>query len=410
MSEVQAVRSSIARVFSVLFVSAFVITLTGQFLPTVSADPGQVSTRSITMSSSIPSATDVTYTVTFTPATSVTNPDILIDFCSNDPLVGDTCTATAGTDVPNFSSATASTGWTISTIGSNRGVKLTTTTLSLTAGTPVTITLSHVTNPSNVATTGNNALGIFYGRILTYATGAAATDSANPGSSYKDYGGVAMTTAANINITSKVFETLSYCVFQGACGTAPQLALGDTTTGALSDTQAYVSSDAKYKIATNAANGATVVMRGNTLCRSGTASNCNTATANGFTITSIGTTEATSTTFATPAASTVGSEQFGMCVDTTGATGALAATATYADSVNSCNTGLTTGAYSGTSEFGFDDSTTDGTNSASGSTIMQSTGPIQSYTGTFSFLGNISTTTEAGIYTTSLNTVATGTF
>jgi len=219
-----------------------------------------------------------------------------------------------------------------------------------------------------------------------------------------------MTTAANINITSKVFETLSYCVFQGACGTAPQLALGDTTTGALSDTQAYVSSDAKYKIATNAANGATVVMRGNTLCRSGTASNCNTATANGFTITSIGTTEATSTTFATPAASTVGSEQFGMCVDTTGATGALAATATYADSVNSCNTGLTTGAYSGTSEFGFDDSTTDGTNSASGSTIMQSTGPIQSYTGTFSFLGNISTTTEAGIYTTSLNTVATGTF
>lgn len=375
---------------------------------TVSADPGQVSTRSITMSSSAPSATNVTYTVQFTPATSTTagpGADIIVDFCSNDPLVGDSCTATVGTDVPNFSSATVSTaGWTISTIGSGRGVKLLNTSTNLAAGTPVTLTIKDVTNPSNVATTLNNALGIFYGRILTYNKGTAGTDSVTPGP-YVDYGGIAMSTSANINITSKVFETLSYCVFQGACGTAPQLALGDTTTGALSDTQAYVSSDAQYKIATNAAGGATVVMRGNTLCRSGTASNCNTATAGSFTITSIGATEAQSAT---------GGEQFGMCVDTTGATGALTALAPYDDGSGGtpikCHTGLTSGAYSGSSYFGFDDNTTTGTNSTSGSTIMQSTGPIQSYTGTFSFLGNISTTTEAGIYTTSLNTVATGTF
>jgi hypothetical protein len=275
------------------------------------------------------------------------------------------------------------------------------TSAALTAGTPVTLVITDVTNPSNVATTGNNALGIFYGRILTYNKGTAAADSVTPGSNYVDYGGVAMTTNANINITSKVFETLSYCVFQTACGTAPQLALGDATTGALSDTQAYVNSNAQYIIATNAANGATVVMRGNTLCRSSTASNCNTATANGFTITSIG---------ATGAISSVGDEQFGMCVDTTGATGNLHAATTYADAANSCHSGLTTGAYSGDSEFGFDDDPSSGTNSASGSTLMQSDSPIQSYTGTFAFLGNISTTTEAGIYQTSLNTVATGTF
>ena len=42
---------------------------------------GQVQSRSITLSSSTPSATGVTYTVTITPQTSETHPDMVIDFC-----------------------------------------------------------------------------------------------------------------------------------------------------------------------------------------------------------------------------------------------------------------------------------------------------------------------------------------
>lgn len=345
------------------------------------------------MSSSAASASSVTYTVTFTPATTITHPDVILDFCSNDPLIGDSCTATAGTDVPNFSSAAAS-GWTVSTIGSNRGIKLTTSSVSFTSGTPVTITVTGVTNPSATAS--------FYGRILTYLTGAAGTNTSVSPGTYQDYGGVALSTAANISITSKVFETLSYCVFQSSCGTAPTLTLGDPTTGALSTTSAYVNNNAQYTIATNAAGGAAVAMRGTTLCRSSTPSDCNTGSTSQYTITGIGGSEVVSS---------VGNEQFGMCVDTTGASGGLAAQAPYDDSVNACHTGLTTGTYSGTSKFGFNDVTTSGgTNNASGSKILQSTGAIPSYTGTFAFLGNIAATTEAGIYTTSLNTVATGTF
>lgn len=372
--------------------AALIVSMTGQFLP-ASVSAGQVTSRSITMSSSAASATSVTYTVTFTPATSISHPDVILDFCSNDPLIGDSCTATAGTDVPDFTSAAAS-GWTVSTIGSNRGIKLTTSSVDFTAATPTTITVTGVTNPSDTAS--------FYGRILTYPTGTAgAATSVSPGS-YTDYGGVALSTAANISITSKVFETLSYCVFQSSCGTPPNLTLGDATTGALDVSNAYVNNSAQYTIATNAASGAAVVMRGTTLCRSSTPSNCNTGSSSVYTITGIGGTSATSST---------GSEQFGFCVDTTGATGGLAAQAPYNDTINNCHSGLSTGTYSGTSKFGFNDSTASGgTNNASGSSVLTSTGAISSYTGTFAFLGNISATTEAGIYTTSLNTVATGTF
>lgn len=394
VSRVQALQSSLGRSFGVIFVASFVAALVGGVLPgTVNA--GQVTSRSITMSSSAASASSVTYSVTFTPATSVTHPDVILDFCSNDPLIGDTCTATAGTDVPNFASAAAS-GWTVSTIGSNRGIKLTTSSASFTAGSPTTITVTGVTNPSATAS--------FYGRILTYSTGGAGSQTSVNASGYQDYGGVALSTAANISITSKVFETLSYCVFQSTCGTAPQLTLGDPTTGALSTTSAYVNNNAQYTIATNAAGGAAVVMRGTTLCRSSTPSDCNTGSASAFTISSVGGSET---------ASVVGNEQFGMCVDTTGSSGGLAAQSPYADSTstNNCHTGLSTGTYSGSSKFGFNDVTGNGgTNNASGSKILQSTGAIPSYTGTFAFLGNIAATTEAGIYTTSLNTVATGTF
>lgn len=359
----------------------------------------QVTTRSITMSSSAPSATGVTYTLKFTPATSIpTSSDVIADFCSNTPLVGDSCTATAGTDVPSFASATVS-GWTLSTIGTNRGVKLASG-AAMTAGTPVTIAINNVINPSNVG-----ANGTFYARVLTYPGGTAGSNTSVSPGTYTDYGGIALSTANNISITAKVFETLSFCIFQGAncgAGTAPSLTLGDPTTGALSTSSAYINSNAKYTLATNAGSGVVVAMRGTTLCRSATPANCNTGTAGANTITA----QTTAATFSTP-----GTEQFGMCTDVTGNTSTLTATAPYIDSSGATCHSLTTGTYSGSSTFGFNDVTSSGgTNNASGSQVMSAPGAVTSYTGDFVFAANIANTTEAGIYTTSLNMVATSTF
>lgn len=380
------------------------------------AASGQVSSRSIAISSSAPGASGVTYTVKFTTATAGNIEGVVVDFCANSPLPGDTCSTGAGTTLNGFtigaspsvtqtglnSGTWATTNSTANTLIYSNG----TATTSVPASTVVTLTISNVTNP-----TPSSYPGSFYARILTYSTntGATAYTSTSPGS-YVDNGGDALSTASNISITAKVFETLSFCVFNSSCGTAPTLTLGDPTTGALSTSNAYATNEsgtnsAQYTLSTNAGGGVSVTMTGKTLCRSATpGTDCVPAAGNysADTITPIG----------TPAAVlTKGSEQFGMCADTTGATGGLVTQAPYKDTTNNCHGQTTTSnVYSGTSLFGFDDTTSTGTNSTGGSLVLKSTGAVSTYTGSFMFLADIAATTEAGIYTTSLNMVATSTF
>ncbi len=364
-----------------------------------SAIGGQVSVRSIKLSTSSPGAS-ATYTVNFTPVTTISNPDVIIDFCDNDPIVGDACTATAGTDTPNFTSAAAST-WTLTTIGSGRGVKLVGT-HAFTGGTAITpIVITSVTNPSNVG-----ANGTFYARIITYSSGGAGTNTSAAPGSYTDFGGVALSTASNILVTAKVFETLSFCVFHTTCGTpANDIALGDSTTQALSSSTAEINAQTQYTLATNAASGVVVTMTGQTLCRNAILNftNCPTGASN-QTVTAIGST-ATAVN-----GGHFGTEQFGMCAGKNGSA-ALTVAAAYNDTVNNCpTTSQATGSYAGTSLFGFDDTNTTGTNSPSGSTVVSSTGPVTSVTSNLAFAANIAATTEAGVYQSNLNLVATGTF
>ncbi|HSX36833.1 MAG TPA: hypothetical protein VLG13_01800 [Patescibacteria group bacterium] len=361
----------------------------------VASAAGQVTTRSITLSSSAPSATSVSYTLTFTPVT--TEQELIVDFCSNSPLIGDTCTATAGTDVPNTASVAGPA--TTSNVGaSNHTIKVTGQTL--TAATPKTITFTGITNPSN-----SGSAGAFYARILTYATGNAS--GYTPGSTptlgtYVDYGGIALTTTNNIAITAKVFETLSFCVFQTSCtsgsGNAPNLTLGDATTGALSTTNNYINSNAQYTLATNAGSGVVVVVKGNTLCRDPTPANCTSGSADARTITPMSSTASTLASAGT-------AEQFGMCADKNSSAALTVATA-YNDTTNNCHS-LTTGTYAGTSKFGWDNTNATG---SSGSTVVSASGEVPSVTGSFVFAAGITATTEAGIYTTSLNMIATATF
>jgi hypothetical protein len=407
---IKSLRLTVRRLFPGFFVVLFIATLFAQFLPLeiASATAGEITTRSITMSTSLPSA-QAEYSLTFTPATTSAAGSVAIDFCSDTPLPGTTCAFSAAT-VPTVSTGITSSVGTVAVLGSGSPVHtIAVTTISggLTSGTPITINFdatpsSHLTNPTTAVS--------FYARIMTYntAAGASSYTPANTtggattiGSNESDQGGIALSTAVNIGVTSNVFETLSFCVFTSACGTTPALILGGTG-GALSTTSTYVNNNTQYTIATNAGSGANVTMTGTTLCRPG--GTCATG-ANVYTIKALG------NTAISPYPTGVGTEQFGMCVDTAGVTGTLTAVAPYKDTVNNCNSGLTTGVYTGSSLFGFNDSASaGGTNNAAGSLIMSSTGDIPSYTGSLSFVGNIAATTAAGVYTTSLNLVATGTF
>src|ERR1039458_9937812 len=409
---IKSLRLTVRRLFPGFFAALFVATLFAQLLPLAITDAvtGELTVKSIVMSTSAPGA-QATYSLTFTPATTEAASSIAVDFCSNDPLPTDVCNFTAAT-VPTVSAGITSSVGTVGVLGSGspiHTISVDTIAGGLAAGTPITITFdatpsSHLTNPATTVYPGS-----FYARIVTYSTALGATSASTTGyvpanttggavqigSLAVDTGGDALSTAQSIGITSNVYETLSFCVFTSACGTAPALILGSASppTGALSTGSAYVNNNTQYNIATNAASGAVVTMTGTTLCRPG--GTCATGV-NVYTIKAIG--DPPTATYDTAVASAIGTEQFGMSVDTNGVVGTLVANVPYSDPVNHCNSGLTTGTYAGSSTFGLDDNGTNAnsTNSTAGSTIMHSSGDIPTYTGSIAFLGNIAATTAAG--------------
>ncbi len=402
MSATKTLQVSISRFLAVVMAVGFGLALQIQFLPAQVGAAGEISSRGLTLGSSAPSAV-TSYDLKFTPVSNAQ--ELIVDFCSNSPLVGDTCSF-ASTSVPTIASPTSSAGTATAVGTGSPGHTGKVTWLTMTAGSPFTLNFTAgFTNPSTAAT--------FYARVLTYTTGNAAnyvpasTTGGTPttGAGNVDTGGIALSTAVNIQIQAKVFETMVFCIFQApSCGSAPVLTLGDPTTGALSTSTAYINTTAQYTLATNAGSGAVVSMTGTTLCRASTINftNCPTG-ASSQTISAIGNTAT--------AVNGVhfGTEQFGMCAGINGSV-ALASVAPYNDS--GCPTTATTsGTYSGAVTFGFNDSgSTGGSNSTGGTTVLQSSVGVPSVTSNFSFAANISATTEAGVYQSYLDLVATATF
>lgn len=416
-------RNRLAQPVGYVTLVLYILVVFSQLFPAfTSAQNYQLSSRSITLGSSAVS-TATTYKVQFTTTQAAT--ELIIDFCSNDPLPGDNCnfasntTPTVASGTTTVASVSGGATGTISFPGTGTPKHtIDVTGLTIPATSTYTITFAGVTNPSATTPAG------FYARILTYGTGnssgyapANTTGGTTTTGTYLDYGGIALAITTNVNIQAKVFETLEFCVFlsgpSAACGSAPTFTLGSSVTGALSTTTAYIASGsttsadgAEFSIATNAGGGIQIAMSGTTLCRNATPANCVTATYPSNVISAIG---------PSPAASNPANSQFGMCVDDQGITGTgVAVPTTYDDTVGNCHS-LTVGtdnAWSGTNLFGFNDSSTSsgGTNYTGGSQILTSTGAINQSDGFMSFIANISATTTAGVYNTSLNLVATGTF
>ncbi|HUC87938.1 MAG TPA: hypothetical protein VMR95_02220 [Candidatus Binatia bacterium] len=376
---------------------------------------GQVQSRSITMSSAVVSNASTTYTVSYNVATSGVVAGMVVDFCSNDPIVGDTCTAPTGFSTgasPTFSTTPSTPGqtgltWAAAEANTDRTLELTTSgsvSGSVSSGSTISFAVNTFTNPST--------LGTFYARIFTFATtgGPAAwvTAAAN-GSSITgviDAGGFALSTAQTITVTAKVQEQLTFCVgttasvpSSGGTPTAQTLCsnlsgttvtLGNTN-GVLSSAGPYVDLSTQYIIGTNAAHAAVIVLKGATL------------TSGSSTITAIGSTATTSS---------AGTSQFGLCTYV-GTGSNLVFTNETNNSYNSaaCNTTTQTATYgstggNGTAAFGF---YTTNTTSASGDILAQENAGGNS-TGIIGMIANIPTTQTAGIYTTTLSFIATGTY
>lgn len=244
------------------------------------AAAAQVTSRGIEMSTSAASATSVSYSVTFTPATTVAaGGGIVVDICDNDPIIGDTsCTSPAGFDwggaTPSLTvNSGMGSGWTAAGVqggagaGKSQVLELSASTGTLTAATPANFTITTVTNPS----TSNHS---FYARIVTFDTAAhmsnytvSTTTRASSFSGEVDYGGIALSTASLISITATVQETLTFCVSgtdltASTCSsaTAPTITIGNGTPPTL-ETASVDTANAYTQISTNASSGATVRMK-----------------------------------------------------------------------------------------------------------------------------------------------------
>jgi len=380
---------------------------------TVHAVDGQVSSRSIQMDDS--TTTSVTgpgkYLVTFTPfnASATTIYGIIVDFCSTDPIPGDACTAPTGFSVT--SSGTVVSGltgtWVAAAPNSGRTFEYTDASgNSLSSAGAVSFSINTVTNPTT--------LGTFYARIFTFnansgAGSATAWLTGDPTgidtTDDYDYGGIALSTTQPIIVTSKVQEQISFCVYIGTCGTAANLLLGDSH-DVLSTTAPTAAFGATYgvyySLSTNASLGAVVYLKGSTLT-----SGSNTIPAAGSRF-----------------IYTAGGDFFGLCsYNSTLTVGSAPGVTTEYD-----GTGDGTGTCAATSGYTTDDNTTaslsaigtspnyttfglNATNIATtyGDELASISAPGASINAVVLAAG-VSVTQASGIYTSTLQLIATGTY
>ncbi len=357
-----------------------------------SASAGQVTVRSIELSNSANTASAATtsYLVKFTTTSTYTGRGIVIDFCSNSPIIGDTtCTAPTGFTVGGSPTITTNSApmntqtWTAASANSGRTLLRTQATgVSFTNSTIADFTINNVQNPTS-------AVGTFYARIYTYSATAGATSYtvANPdtGATHVDEGGIALSTAAQITVTAKVQETLTFCVYTTgancAGGTVAGMVLGDsfgvlssTTTAYLTSTNATSPLTAKLGIASNATTGVTVRAKASGTLTSG----ANTIAATGS---GAGTCTADSSSAAV--------EQFGLS--------ATAGSGHTVDAGYACSAG---------------NHSFDSTNLAVtyGDPVVTTAGPTTEAATTVDFEGKSSTTTKSGVYTSTFTFIATGVY
>lgn len=334
---------------------------------------GLLSNRSIMLSSTANGANNTAYQVSFTTTTNNQNiGSVVVEFCANSPILGDSCSLPDGFNT-NYSSLSLTgvsgniTGMSVDTTNSTVNKVVLTRVAGQVANGPVTFALGDgVTNGISNPTTYNTT---FYARIMTFSsTDGSGDESADS----IDAGGIALSTANQLNVTAKVQEALSFCVYtQDTCidgGNA--VALGDVN-GVLESTTTTYTSSAKFDVSSNAVSGVSVRLKGDTL-KSGS-----------FDISPYGnacTTDSTSS----------GTERFGLRMSGLGA--GVTATAPY-----NCGSG----------SHGFDVANT---TALYGQEIAKTSGATDVSTSTIELAAKSANTSEAGVYTTTLTLIATATY
>ena len=221
----------------------------------------QVTDRSIELSSSSVSATNVTYSVNFKSVGAAGA--FVVDFCSNTPLYGEDCDTPTDFDVTTPTSATS--GFTNVEAIDDNTLRVVGTIASDTA---IAVDIEGITNPS--------VAGTVYARIVTFDTeGNAESYVSNPtepavNAGRVDDGGVALSIRPTVGVSGAVLESMLFCVSAAAptenCGgaTSPVLTLGRNVGDGVIALDTVVSEGTLYtQVSTNAAKGAVISLKSN---------------------------------------------------------------------------------------------------------------------------------------------------
>lgn len=379
-------KSKARRAGWLLVVAAFAFGILSAVRPTPVGAYGLLSSRYIRMSSSEVGATNTIYSVGFTTVTAgQTVGSVLIRFCSNNPIIGDACTAPTGFNTNDgtlsINNITGNiTGLSVASASDANNLLLVRTPGAVANG-AVTFDLGNgTTNGITNPTTPTNTT--FFARIMLFSgnTNALPADITTDDNNASDAGGVALSTANVLNVTAKVQETLTFCVFTGvncaAGGT--EVGLGDSNNVLISTSTVYLNSNPKFDLASNALGGVIVRLKGDTL------------TSGSFTISAIGDNSGACVADSTATSS----EQFGVRVVTYG-TGQVAPAAAADDF----------GCLAGNHKFN-----TTFTNTTYGQPFVRTTGATDVSTTNFELAAKAASTTEAGVYTSKLQLIATATY
>lgn len=343
-------------------------------VPAHQAYAAQLDNRALSISSSVANDTSVTYEYSYKVATDGDDlGSFKFEVCTNDPFPDTSCDSPSG---GSFDMGGAGTGNTTVTVGGTSQtlaavntastdagsvneveVQLDTAVGAVASGTEVVVTFdSTINNPS----ASNQE---FFSRLYTYS------DTAN--STKVDDGGLAFSTAESVEVTARVQETLTFCVYaDGQTCTSP----GDTTVdlGVLS-TNAESPGVHQAEATTNALNGYALQYAGTTLTHSNGTDSIDPINPS--------------------ATSSPGTEQFGLNIGI--------------DNTPDTSTDLVA-EYSGSSYKFVDGATvTDGTNKTAENTIATSSGPFDTNRYNLEFVGNVDETTPTGTYNTTVTYVAT---
>jgi hypothetical protein len=367
---------------TVAFAVAFAAVLPALLAP-LDASAAQVTSRNIKMSTSAVS-TAAQYEINFTTATTSTIQGVVVDFCSQSPIIGNsTCTLptgmTVGATVASQTGLTAGT-WTGSTAQAGGSKTLVITNgsgASVSSGQAVSITVTGFTNSSTV--------GTFYARIFTFSTtaGANAYTSGTPGT-HVDDGGVALATEDAIGVTATVQESLTFCISAAAPGTgctsttAPSIVIGNGGSPSILDAAGVYTATIYHQLSTNAQGATTVRMKGSSALTSGS------------------NTIGPSATSTTPFTITAGTANYGVRSSAgTGGTGTVTPQAPY---------------NSGT-QYGLDTTTSnDNVTATYGDVLATATGAILNVNSPVIFGATAGASTPAGIYTASYSLIATSSY